>query len=127
MGAEDHTGEHSFDELARGLASGSVSRRKALKLMGAALAGGALASIPGVAQAAPPQPCPEGTFTCGKGRRAFCLAEGQGYNCCEFGKVTTACGPPFPICCGFYQGGKLVSTSCATTVEECELRGGRVP
>ena len=32
--------EHSFDELAIGLASGSISRGKALKLMGAALVGG---------------------------------------------------------------------------------------
>jgi hypothetical protein len=45
-------GEHSFDELARGLASGTLSRRKALRLMGAALVGSALASIPGVALAA---------------------------------------------------------------------------
>jgi hypothetical protein len=52
MAAEDHTGEHSFDELARGLASGTISRRNALRLMGAALVGGALASIPGMAWAA---------------------------------------------------------------------------
>ena len=44
--------ERSFDELARGLASGRLSRRKALKLMGAALVGGALASLPGAAWAA---------------------------------------------------------------------------
>jgi hypothetical protein len=37
--------ERSFDELARGLASGSVSRGKALKLMGAALVGSTLASL----------------------------------------------------------------------------------
>ena len=49
MGTEDHTGEHSIDELARGLASGSVSRRKALRLMGGVLVGTALASVPGIA------------------------------------------------------------------------------
>ena len=43
------TGGHSFDELAMGLAEGTVSRRKALRLMGAALVGGALASFPGAA------------------------------------------------------------------------------
>jgi hypothetical protein len=32
--------ERSFDELARGLASGSVTRGKALRLLGAALVGG---------------------------------------------------------------------------------------
>ncbi len=44
--------EGSLDELAKGLASSTVSRRKALRLLGAALVGGALASIPGVAWAA---------------------------------------------------------------------------
>jgi hypothetical protein len=37
--------EHSFDELTRGMASGSISRGRALKLMGAALVGGTLASL----------------------------------------------------------------------------------
>jgi hypothetical protein len=45
--------ERSFDELARGLASGSISRGRALRLMGAALVGGSLASIPGIAWAKP--------------------------------------------------------------------------
>ena len=36
------TEEYSFDELARGLASGTLSRRRALKLVGAAFLGGAL-------------------------------------------------------------------------------------
>jgi hypothetical protein len=60
--------ERSFDELASGLASGSISRGKALRLMGAALVGGVLASIPGIAGAAPnpnrtkcdPKLCPSG-------------------------------------------------------------------
>src|SRR4051794_32487250 len=48
--------ERSFDELAKGLASGEVSRRRAIRLMGAALLGGTLASLGfgGVAAAAPP-------------------------------------------------------------------------
>jgi hypothetical protein len=45
--------ETSLDELAKGLASGRVSRSKALRLMGGALVGAALASVPGVAWAAP--------------------------------------------------------------------------
>jgi hypothetical protein len=48
----ERTRERSFDELAKGLAGGTVSRRKALRLMGAALVGGALASFPGAAWAA---------------------------------------------------------------------------
>jgi hypothetical protein len=34
-----------FDDLARGLADGSLTRGKALRLMGAALVGGALGSL----------------------------------------------------------------------------------
>jgi hypothetical protein len=45
------TSNHSFDELARGLANGSITRGKAIRLMGAALVGSALASLPGVALA----------------------------------------------------------------------------
>jgi hypothetical protein len=41
----------SFDELAKAMASGTVSRGKALRLMGSALLGAALASVPGVAWA----------------------------------------------------------------------------
>ena len=37
--------ESFFDELARGLADGSLSRAEALRLMGAALLGGTLASV----------------------------------------------------------------------------------
>jgi hypothetical protein len=56
--------ERSFDELARELASGRLSRGKALRLMGAALVGSALASIPGIALAQ--DPCPEGQTLCGE-------------------------------------------------------------
>jgi len=45
-------GETSFDELAKGLASGTISRRQALRWMGGAIAGAAFASVPGVAFAA---------------------------------------------------------------------------
>ena len=40
---------NTFDELARGLSSSELSRAKALRLMGAALVGGMLASMPRVA------------------------------------------------------------------------------
>src|SRR5919199_1729481 len=66
-------GASSFDELAIGLSSGTVSRRRALRLFGSAILGGALASIPTVA-GAKPKPgkchkdaqCPVGT-TCQNG------------------------------------------------------------
>jgi hypothetical protein len=50
---EDMTEEHSFDELAKGLADGTISRRRALKMLAGALFGGSLlALIPGAAEAA---------------------------------------------------------------------------
>jgi hypothetical protein len=51
--------EHSFDELTRGMASGSIPRGKALKLMGAALVGGTLASV-GIREAGADQCKPNG-------------------------------------------------------------------
>jgi hypothetical protein len=49
----EETRNRYFDELASGLASGSISRGRALRLMGAALVGGVLGSLGGVAAAAP--------------------------------------------------------------------------
>jgi hypothetical protein len=50
------TANRCFDELASGLASGSISRGRALRLMGAALVGGTLGllGVGGVAGADPP-------------------------------------------------------------------------
>jgi hypothetical protein len=45
------TTERSLDELAKGLATGTLSRGKAIRWMGGALLGAALASFPGVAWA----------------------------------------------------------------------------
>src|SRR5918997_3964241 len=53
----------SFDELAKGLASGTLSRGKVLRWMGGALVGAALASVPGVAWAN--DRCPDGQTRCG--------------------------------------------------------------
>jgi hypothetical protein len=60
------TREHSFDELAKGLASGTLSRGKAIRWMGGALLGAALASFPGVAWANDDDRCPEGQTRCGE-------------------------------------------------------------
>jgi hypothetical protein len=53
----------SFDELAKGLATGAVPRGKALRWMGSALLGAALASVPGMAWAN--DRCSEGQTRCG--------------------------------------------------------------
>jgi hypothetical protein len=88
---DDTISERSFDDLAKGLASGSVSRRRALKMMSGALVGGLLASIPGVAFAhhrpdhtgvggggcpsgvtCRGQCCPVGASCAGRGRNQAC-------------------------------------------------------
>ena len=50
---EETTEEYSFDKLARRLASGTISRRQALKWMGAGIVGAAVATagFPNTAQA----------------------------------------------------------------------------
>ena len=126
-------GEHSFDELARGLASGSLSRRKALRLMGAALVGGALASIPGVALAAP---CPSGQAPCGgSASRGRCCEEGL---CCKGGARPFCCFADFPKCCSARGQSACCAAdevccltpeglTCTDTVTTCEqFLGGQV-
>ena len=93
--------EYSFDELAKGLAGGTISRGRALRLLGSALLGGVLASIPGVALAAP---CPSGQTKCGK----ECCSGGE--NCVKGGgaprcvcptqqECGTQCCRPNELCC----------------------------
>jgi hypothetical protein len=94
----------SFDDLARGLASGSLSRRKALRFMGGALVGSLLAAIPGVAWAQqtpgtppPGRGCPEGLTRCpGASTRRSCfdLQRDPG-NCGQCGNVCSQ----DEICC----------------------------
>jgi hypothetical protein len=95
--------DHSFDELTRGLASGTLSRGKALRLMGAALLGGALAFTPKVAEAALHKcnsagECPKGGSCCAG-------------TCCG-GQPGPSCFPSAPIC-----GKGRVATICADTEE----------
>ena len=95
-------GNHPVDKLAKGLASGTLSRRKALRILGATLVGGVLASVPGVAWAAKPAPCPSGnrcgkiccpdvSFVCSKGKCACPSGTtNSGGICCPTG--TSNCG-----------------------------------
>ena len=110
---EDRTEKCSFDELAKGLASGNISRGKALRLLGAALLGGTLASIPGLAQAVPQRPI------CAVG--VHCLTS---QNCCVGRTSFTCCSGIFPPVCCLIKGGK--TAVCVSTPEACKAAHGRV-
>jgi len=79
MAAEEHDGgrapsvnptegDHPLDEVAKSLATGTVSRRQAVRWMGGALLGSVLAIVPGVEAFAAPKPakgrCPTGFVNC---------------------------------------------------------------
>src|SRR5919107_253520 len=111
----------SLDELAKGLASGTISRGKALRWMGGALVGAALASVPGVALATP-----GGTSSCTRfcnevfppgPERGECIsaaAQGQGL-CFECGPKAT---DTTRVLCG---------QVCCAASETCSANGQCVP
>jgi hypothetical protein len=129
---QQEAGEHTLDNLSRMLADESVSRARALRLLGAALVGGLLASIPGGAKAAPvdctlfpgfPQQCGKQCCTadqvcCGHGANAYCCPSGA--TCCQKGRDDRFCCPPGSICCQF-GGGNVGCLSLAG----CEASAGR--
>jgi hypothetical protein len=113
--------EHSVDELAKGLATGTLSRRKALRMLGAALVGGVLASIPGVAWAQPQRPagpcrpgCPEG-YTCTRSPRDGTIGtRGNPFWCCP--------ADPQEFCClpeDFCASGECCGAGQCTPNGEC--------
>jgi len=116
----DPRGETSFDEVAKGLANGTISRRQALRWMGGALAGAAFASVPGVAFAAP-----EGNLACDE----FCHAnfsEREAGQCTRAGSHGT--GPCYECTPGIGPGPHF-TPECGPNEEfnpetcECEVIG----
>jgi hypothetical protein len=114
------TAESSFDELTRGLASGSISRGRALRLMGAALVGGTLASLGVGGVAVADNECKPTGKKCRK--NAQCCS-GK----CE-GNICVAACPSGQVLCG----GSCVSNSCPTTGQsfntttcKCECPSGQ--
>jgi CXCXC repeat len=100
--------EGFFDDLARGLADGTLTRGKALRLMGAALVGGSLASLPGVAFAAP-----EGNSACD----AFCHENFSGR---QAGQCTRAgargAGPCYSCTPGIGPGPHFTTPECGNNL-----------
>ena len=104
------TTESSFDELASGLASGTLSRGKALKLMGAALLGGTLASL-GIGEAgADPLGCKRNGKNC-KRNTQCCSGNCVDGVCGSCPMGTTLCGT---VCC---PGDLTGECTCATLVD----------
>jgi len=123
------TGASSFDELAVGLSSGTLSRGKALKLLGAALVGGTLAFTPKVAEAAlhkcdSTEDCSSGI--CCDGTCCGVLTGEGGPGCfpaaksCGKGRVATFCGNTveFGITCL----AACFGTASCTTTADCEAQ-----
>jgi hypothetical protein len=114
--------ERSFDVVARGLASGSISRSKALRLMGAALVGGTLASFPGGAWAAKGgrSSCAhfcQSLFGANTPEEAECVSQGtKGQGPCFTCTTETGCGPNFtkPPCPG--QTYSCSRCTCCTSI-----------
>jgi hypothetical protein len=106
----ESTVEYSFDDLARGLASGTISRRKALKWMGGAFLGGVLVSIPGLAWAKPkPGKCTHDK-QCPGGH-------------CQDGVCGCVCDPPDGVCPdGTFKcsgSGLMRTVCCPDTTTQC--------
>jgi hypothetical protein len=124
---------HPFDDLARSLAEGNLSRRRALRLFGAALVGMMMASVPGMASA---EPCPRerrcrrGTccpepLVCVEGETCLCP---NGREFCPGGtqQGTDTCCPEGYRCCTIQDpegGGNLASICCPTVGSVCHSEG----
>ena len=106
---EDTMEEHSFDELARGLASGTLSRGRVLKLVGAVILSTALMPwFPSTAQALTArqrrQCVQQGGAVCGARRRTeICCPAGQA--CCGTSRQ--------PVCCA--SGETCMNGTCETS------------
>ena len=137
------TTNRSFDELAKGLATGTLSRGKARRWMGGALLGAALASVPGVAWANDCRrlgrecrrdsqccskncvrrgdekvcACPEGKSRCGD----RCVNRERNENHC--GECFHRCEPGQEcvggVCEGSCPPGETVCTGCACETVAC--------
>jgi len=109
--------DHSFDELTRGLANGSISRRKALRLMGAALVGGALGSLGIREAAADPPGCKRNGKVCTKDK--VCCSRICESGTCALCRSNGGSCSDNDQCCS----GNCSSGTCA--VNACVQQGGR--
>src|SRR5215217_3642635 len=119
------TRDNIFDELASGLANGTLSRGKALKLMGAALAGGALASL-GIGEAAADRPgCKRNGKAC-KSDTQCCSGTCSGGTCASCRSIGGSCTADLECCSDSFNcsGGTCapcvsVGGSCTADIQCC--------
>ena len=100
--SEDARGR-AFDALATEMASGRLTRRKALKLLGAALAGGALASL-GIGETAAAAGCKDIGRKCRKDRQC-CSGICERGTCSACRLNNSSCNAGSECCSGICQGG----------------------
>lgn len=111
--AREGKGAISFDDLARGLADGTITRGKALRLMGAALVGGALGSV-GIGEAAADPPgCKRNGKACKKDTQC-CSGNCVNSTCAACPSETTPCGTE---CC--QTGATCVNGTCCPNAQVC--------
>ena len=103
--------QEAFDEMSTGLASGAITRGRAIKLAGAALVASALGlSYEGAAQAR------FGEFNrkkCEARGGVFCRSSQTGQKICCRARKTPCCGKFGAQCCG--KGAKCVKGKCVAT------------
>src|SRR5918994_2210614 len=109
--------EHSFDRLTKGLATATLSRRGALRLLAGALFGGALASAPGVGRIAGNSGEAQAQAACA-GSGASCTADNQ---CCQGNTcISGFCCPNLRTCAG---GCCAAGASCSGRACGCTTAG----
>jgi hypothetical protein len=105
-----------FDDLARGLADGSLTRGKALRLMGAALVGGALGSV-GIGEAsADPPGCKRNGKNCT--RDTQCCSGNCSSGSCQAKTTTTTTSTSTSTT------STTTSTTSTSTTPMCQPNGG---
>lgn len=128
---EDTTEEYSFDDLARGLANGAISRERVLKVVGAALLGGVLSTaFPGLAEArrrrhrrrrvalppSPPAPVCPAPAACPFG---CCASPELVENTCRQGTEDRFCGRGGEPCQECEPGQRCFNQRCVCDAASC--------
>ena len=117
--------ERAFDALATEMASGSISRGKALRLMGVALVGGTLSSFGIGGIAAADDLCKPGGKKCKKDKQCCSGTCGEDHKCTSCTSEGGSCAADADCCTNICDGETLSCATCrgagnsCTTDREC--------